>query len=71
MSWVAIILWIAIHIPDFIKIIEAIIELIKTLPKEERESYRLMVSSAIKTKNKQHVKRCLTACKYALEQPAA
>lgn len=68
MTWIGIIIWVIMKIPDFIKIIQAIIDLIRSLPRAQQESYRIMISTAIRTNDKEHVKRCLNLCHSVLQQ---
>lgn len=49
--WLSVILFVIQHIPDLIDIIQKIVDLIRGLPKAEREQARAEISTAIKSKD--------------------
>lgn len=59
MTWLGILLWVIMNIPNFIKIIEAIIDMLKSFPLSRRKSVRLMISDAIRTDDKEHVENVI------------
>lgn len=67
MSWLAIVLWIVIHIPDFLAIIQAIFNLFKYAPPMMIEQSRITISAAIHSGDKEHVKSVLHATLAAFE----
>lgn len=60
MTWLGIILWIVIHIPDFIAIIQAIINLLKGASFNRRNAVRITISDAIQTGDVALVKTVIT-----------
>jgi len=71
MEWIAIVLFIVEHIPDLIKIIEIIIDIINNWPKAQRakvrKQVRMALSNAIKTKDKEHVRVVVRSILKALQ----
>lgn len=65
MTWVSIVLYILMHLPELIKIIKDVIALIKGMPKPQQGAVRELFSDAIQyhkeTKDASKVKRvCLS-----------
>lgn len=63
MSWIGIVLWIVTNAPELIRLIKSILDLIKTIPKEKQDQVKETLFEAIKTKDKEKVKKALeTSC---------
>ena len=63
MSWIGIVLWIVTNAPELIRLVKALLDLIKTLPREKQSEVQKTIYDAIKAKDKEKLKKTLeTSC---------
>lgn len=62
MSWLAIVLWLITNIPEIVKLVQELIDLIKHIPHPQQLGYRDAISNAILSGDKENVKKVVQEC---------
>ena len=63
MGWLSILFWVITHATELIGLVQAVIKLIKSLPKEKQTQVKYEIEDAIKRKDKKRLKKILEKTK--------
>lgn len=59
MGWLGILLWVITNASDLIALVQTVIKLIGSLPKNQADDIKMQVSQAIKAKDKHRLRKIL------------
>lgn len=62
MSWLAIVLWLLTNIPEIVKLVQELIDLIRGIPHKDQLAYRDAIAKAIHTGDHELVKQVVKEC---------